>query len=320
MLLKTALAGLAASALLMGLAPAHADFPDKPIRIVVPVSPGGGTDITARMLATHLSARLNVPVIVENKLGADGIIGADFVAKAPPDGYTLLIPTTGHFLLPFINKKMPYDTMKDLVGITAISRAPMVIVASPQLPFKTPKEFVELLRANPNKYGYATFESYGQLLIGMMNAKSNVQALRVPYKGSGQALPDVISGVVHYTMTSVAAAKTFVESGKLKAVALTGGKPVPELPGVVSLHDAGLLDVDVFQRFTLFAPARTPREVLDKLQQAVNAVVHSPEVTKSLRLQAQEPIGNSVADFQAEVQKEYAMSEKSARDAGLVPQ
>ena len=314
LLARIAVAGLSALCLA-----AHAQYPERPIKIVVPVSPGGGTDITARLLATHLAPRLGVPVIVENKLGADGLIGADAVAKAAPDGYTLLMPTTGFLLLPFMHKKMPYDTLGDLVGITAVSRAPMLIVATGSLPFRTPKEFGELLRANPDKYSYATFESYGTMLLSMYNARENIQAVKVPYKGSGQAMPDVMSGVVAYMMTSVAAAKPHLESGKLRAVGLTGAERIPQLPEVATLMESGLSDFAIYQRFTLFAPAKTPPVILERIQQAVQAVVRLPEVSSVLRQQGQEPLGNSVAEFQAEVRKEYAMSEKAAKAAGFVP-
>ena len=308
---------VAASALLMSaFAQAHCG---SLARIVIGTSPGGGGDNNARLLAAELDGKLADHVIVENRTGADGVIAAAFVANAAPDGCTLLMATSGHMLRPFASKKLPYDTLTDLVGITAVTRSPAMIVASPTLGFDGPRGFVSLLQAQPGKYNYATPEILGQITMALFNHQAGIEATRVPYRGSAAMMPDLVSGNVQYAATSVSAAKPLVASGRLKAVGVAGTERVEAMPKVPTFKEYGI-DFTLYNRYGLFAPGKTPRPVLESVQRAVAAALQDPALIRTLKGNGDEPVGNPVAEFQAELMKEYELFKATAPQAGIVPE
>jgi tripartite-type tricarboxylate transporter receptor subunit TctC len=311
------LAILMASGLLAS-ADSHAEC-GKFARIIVGTSAGGGGDNVARLLAAKLDGRLADHVIVENHTGADGVIAASDVARAAPDGCTLLLATSGHMLRPFATKKLPYNTLTDLVGVTAVTRSPALIVASPDLKFDSPSGFVAMLKANPGKYNYATPEILGQITVALFNHQVGVDATRVPYRGTASMMPDLASGIVQYAASSISAAQTLVAGGRLKAVGVAGTERAQTLPQVPTFKEYGI-DFVLYNRYGLFAPGSTPRAALENAQRAVAAALQDPALAKALKLNGDEPVGNSVDQFQGELRQEYELFKATAAQAGIVPE
>lgn len=292
-------------------------LPEKPIRLVVPYSAGGGTDIVARHLADRLRARLNRTIIVENKPGANGVIGTDMVAKSPPDGTTMVLVVNTHLLNPLLMKKLPYDTFKDLTPITKVATSPLVVVVSSDIPAKNVKELTELMRKSPEKYSYGSSENMTRL-VGEMYVKSQgVEPVHVPYKGGAPLMTDVVSGVTTIGVTSVLTAKQFITSGRLRALAVTGAKRTEALPDVPTMMEAGAKDFEAYTDYSLFAPARTPRPILEYLQQEITATIHTPEMIELLAAQAAVPVGAPVSETAQQVQKDFQFWQHLVADVGL---
>ena len=301
---------------------ALAAFPDKQVRIVVPYSPGGGTDTIARHLAERLRPRLGQTVVVENKVGANGIIGTDFVAKSPPDGHTYVLVVNSHLINPLVTKNMPYDTFKDLVGVTMVAMSPMVFVTRADLPAASPREFAELVRKDTaGKYSYGSSESMTRLIGAMYVKSQQLDMVHIPYKGGAPLMTDVASGVTTVGITSVLTAKQLITGGRLRAFALTGNKRSTVLPGVMTMTEAGLKDFEeVYATYSLYAPAATPRAALERMQKEVAAVIESPEMREILGQQAAIGVANSVTDFNAQVKRDHEFLVRLAREANLQPE
>jgi len=316
-------AGLAAAALAV-LAPhalaqgdAKSPLPDKPIRLVVPYSAGGGTDIVARHLADRLRTRLNRTIVVENKPGANGVIGTDLVAKSPPDGSTMVLVVNTHLLNPLLMKKLPYDTFKDLTPITKVATSPLVVVVSSDVPAHSVKELTEMMRKNPEKYSYGSSENMTRLVGAMYVKSQGVEPVHVPYKGGAPLMTDVVSGVTTIGVTSVLTAKQFITSGRLRALAVTGAKRTDALPNVPTMMESGAKDFEAYTDYSLFAPAGTPRPVLEYLQKEITATIHTPEMVELLAAQAAVPVGAPVTETAQQVQKDYQFWQHLVADVGL---
>ena len=316
-------AGLAAAGLAI-LAPhalaqgdAKSPLPDKPIRLVVPYSAGGGTDIVARHLADRLRARLNRTIVVENKPGANGVIGTDLVAKSPPDGTTMVLVVNTHLLNPLLMKKLPYDTFKDLTPITKVATSPLVVVVSADVPAHSVKELTEMMRKNPEKYSYGSSENMTRLVGAMYVKSQGVEPVHVPYKGGAPLMTDVVSGVTTIGVTSVLTAKQFITSGRLRALAVTGAKRTDALPNVPTMIESGAKDFEAYTDYSLFAPAGTPRPVLDYLQKEITATIHTPDMVELLAAQAAVPVGAPVTETAQQVQKDYQFWQHLVADVGL---
>ncbi len=297
--------------------PAHAAWPDKPIRLIVPLSPGGGADITARTIAPRLGARLGQSILVDNRPGADGMIGANFVAKAPPDGYTFLMTTNTHYISPNITKSMPYDPIKDLPGVTVVSRAPVILVAHKDVPFKNPKEFAALLRANPGKYAFGTAEPNALLIVTTYTMAEHLNVLHVPYKGAGPQLVDTAGGILQFGSSSIPAALPYIQSGKLKPIAITGNKRFVGLPDVPTFLEYGLPEMEIYLEYGMYAPAATPMPILERMQRELLATYQVPEVAKFFADTSQEGVGMPVAEFQQKVHKDFVTYAALSKAAGL---
>jgi tripartite-type tricarboxylate transporter receptor subunit TctC len=237
--LKAIAIAIATAMLTAGSASAD-EFPNRPIRLVLPTVAGGGTDAHARFVAKQVERQTGWTVVVENRPGADGAIAADFVAKSKPDGHTLLVTTSGHLLLPFTRKSLPYDTLKDFVGITALTRNYAFVTTSTSLKLNTLGDLLGLLRSAPGKYSFATPESFGYLQTARFNKNAGVQAVRVPYRGTGALITDVASGLVTYAIMTVSAAKPMMEAGKLRALCVGSNKRIPEFPSVPTCPEEGV--------------------------------------------------------------------------------
>ena len=264
---RTALLAIALAAL--GTLPAAADeaYPTRPITLIVPFSPGGGTDIAARLLATRLGLRLGKPVVVDNRAGAGGLVGADLVAKAKPDGYTLFFANVGtQSINPWLYK-MPYDADKAFAPVSLFAELPFALVVNPNIPAKTPKELVALAKAAPNKYTFASSGNGGSphLTAEIFQQATGVQLRHVPYKGGGPAMADLIAGHVDMLFASLLETSGYVKSGKLRALAVTSAQRSPVLPDVPTLAEQGVPDADSGSWTAVLAPVGTPADIVDKL-------------------------------------------------------
>ncbi len=276
---KRALTLATATAVLgaVGLPAAQAAFPEKAIRIVVPFSPGGGTDLVARTLGNEMSKELGVPVVVENKPGASTVIGTDTVAKSTPDGYTLVLSTIAHAVNPSMMAKLPYDTDKDFAPVMLVARSPNVLVVKPESPYKTVQDILAVARANPGKL---TFASQGNgtsahLAGELFKHMGQVDLVHVPYRGAGPALTDLLGGQVDMMFGTAAAVGGFVESGKLRAIAVTTAERSPAHPDLPTVAEAGLPGYVADSWYGIYAPAGTPPEVIAKLNAAAKKAAES---------------------------------------------
>jgi tripartite-type tricarboxylate transporter receptor subunit TctC len=291
---RTALA-LAAALALAGNAWAQADWPSKPVKIVVPFAPGGTTDLTARIVAEQLTQALKQNFIVENKAGAGGNLGAAEVAKAAPDGYTLLMGTPGtQAINQFLYPKMPYDTAKDLVPVSFVVRVPNVLMVNPQLPAKNLKELIALLKAQPGKLSYGTpgNGSTGHLSTELFKTQAGVFVTHIPYRGSGPMLQDLMGGQVQMSIDNLPSALPLIQSGKLLALGVTSAQPVPQLPGVPAIASV-LPGYEAEAWFVLVAPAGTPQPIIDKLSAEVDRILKKPEVAERFAKLGATPVGGT---------------------------
>lgn len=314
-----ALTFAAASALaLPGLAAAQA-YPDKPVRFVVPYPPGGGTDVIARIVQAKFQAALGQPIVIENKGGAGGSLGTELVAKAAPDGYTVLFTLSSHTINPAIFSKLNYDTLKDFEPIGLVASLPQILVAGPQFPANTVAEMTALAKAKP---GTVSFASVGNGSPGHLAGE--LQALRIgtplqhiPYRGGGPAVTDVMGGQVPTLWVSIPAAAQFVKTGKLKALAVSTVKRSAAFPDVPTMQEAGVPDFEVDSWYAMFVPAKTPRAVIERLNKALNTVVADPEVRAQLLNQGAEGVGGKPERLGQIVAAELPKWAKLAKDANI---
>ena len=278
-----------------GTASAQADWPSRPVRIVVPFAPGGTTDLTARIIAEQLGHSFRQTFVVENKAGAGGNLGATAVAKAAPDGYTFLMGTPGtQSINQFLYAKMPYDTAKDLVPVSFVVRVPNVLMVNPQLPVKNTAELIALLKAQPGKLSYGTpgNGSTGHLSTELFKTQAGVYVTHIPYRGSGPMLQDLMAGQVQMAIDNLPSALPLIQAGKLKALAVTSPQPVASLPGVPTVA-ATLPGYAAEAWFVLVAPTGTPQPIIDKLSAEVDRILKKPEVIERFAKLGAAPVGGT---------------------------
>jgi tripartite-type tricarboxylate transporter receptor subunit TctC len=303
-------AAAAALALVAAAAPAHAEYPDRPIKIVVPYPPGGTSDLLARAVAPRLSERLNQPVVVENRAGAGGVIGAQAVAKSAPDGYTLVLGTiASHGILPVLQKPAPYDTAKDFAPVTLIANTPNVLLANPAAPVRNVAELLALARARPGTLNFGSTSQGGSPHMSgeLLKSMAQIDIVHVPYKGGGPMLIDLIGGQIQLGFDNLPSSIAHIKSGRVRALAVTTAKRWPGAPEIPTLAEAGVPGYESSAWFGLLAPGATPRPVVELLQRHVAAILRQPEVEKLLLDQGAEPVGNTPEEFArliaAELQK-----------------
>lgn len=294
-----------------------ADFPSKPVRIIVPYGAGGGSDFLARRLSDKLAERLGQSVVVENRPGADGIIGTSAVARAQPDGHTYLIAVGTHVLNPIVHESLPYDTFGDLTGVTMIARSPLLFSANEDIDAADMKEFVEKARANPSTYSIANSERFTMMLVKMLADGQSLDIAHVPYKGSGPLLIDAAGGFVSIASSSIAAASPYLQSGRLRPLAVTGMERTSALPDVPTLKELGLGDFDFYVTYGLYAPANTPRAALERMQQEIKHIVSTDEMIEVLRAEAAEPVANGVDEFNSQQLEYFETVKKLAIQYGI---
>ena len=296
-----------------GLASAQGTYPERPIRLLVGYSAGGGVDAMARLIAPRLSALLGQQVVVENRAGAAGVIAGDAVAKAPPDGYTLLLGDSSTLIAKYMQAKLSFDPIKSFVPVAGLFKSPLLIVASNDFPARNPRELVAALKAKPGFYSFATsgVGTVQHLGFEMLKGQSGTFALHIPYRGAAQIVPDVISGQVPLGVVSATAGLAQARSGKLRALAMMSNDKLPGAEDVAALSTA-VPGVDVAPRLFLLAPAGTPAAVVDKLGEAARAVMSAPDLPQAAALQG------AVPDFMPSAQLATAMAQESARWGKLI--
>jgi len=314
---------LSASAALVAQAPAFAQgaWPDRPIRLVVPFPPGGGTDLVARAMGQTLAEQLGQPIVIDNKPGASTIIGTDAVAKAAPDGYTLLLSGSTSFSVnPALRAKLPYDMLRDLAPIAIVARTPLVLVVGKGTPWHSVPELVAAAKARPKSIRYATFGpgSAPHLAGELFALAAGVQLQDVPYKGSSQSSMAVIGGEIEVGIDTVASVAPHVRSGKLRALGIVGVTRSGMLPEVRTLAEQGLPDATFDGWYGFAAPARTPAPVIDKLARAVVVAMGNPALQAQLRAQGMEPVAIGAAAFRTQMEGEISRYRALAHRAGIV--
>ena len=296
------------------------DYPTRAIRLIVPFAPGGVTDTSARVVADRLSTRLGQQVVVENRAGASGNIGTQQVAQAAPDGYTLVLGFDGTMVInPWVFPNIPFDTIKDFVPITKLGDATLIMVAHPSVAANSMKELIALAKAKPGTLSYGTSGTGGtpHLAGELLNQRAGISLVHIPYKGGGQALGDVVGGQIPLVYTAIASAQQYVKSGRLKALGVSGAKRAGSLPDVPTFIENGLDGFVVDSWVGVFAPAKTPRAIIDKLQRELVAVLAMPEVRERFAVLGIEPVGNTPEQFGEQVRADLAKWEKVVKQANI---
>jgi tripartite-type tricarboxylate transporter receptor subunit TctC len=301
--------------------PAAAQYPAKPIRIVVPFPPGGGADAMARIVAQPLSKTLGQPVVVDNKPGADGAIAAELAAKSVPDGYTLLFAGSTQIVgVPTLRKSPPYDAVADFAPITSVGKFAFFLVVHPSVPAKTLSELIDYARANPGRLNYATGNVSAILAFAQLKSFGNVDMVHVPYKGEALTLPDLLSARVQLVVGTGASVVPLVKEGRLRALATLLPTRSSLLPSVPTIAEAGMPRVSMVVWAGLFAPAKTPMDVIDKLSREVNVILKQPDVRGQFEKQGFEPAGSTPGELGAFLRQQLVEWRSAARLAGLEPE
>ena len=317
---RSALFGLA---ILLVASIVHAQtYPVKPVRMIVPFAPGGNTDIIGRVFAPKMSVFLGQQIIIDNRGGAGSAIGTEIAAKSPPDGYTLLMVSAAHTINPAMVKKLPYDSIKDFAPISVIADVPTAFVVHPSLPAKNVKEFIAIARARPGEIFYSTAGrgTVGHLSSELLNSIAKVKLTAVHYKGSGPSMIDLVAGHVQFQFPSMPAAVQYTRPGRLRMIAQTGEKRSSAAPEVPTMREQGLKDFVVSSGFALFAPAGTPRPIIDRVQAALVKALNDPGVKDNLAKQGAEVVANTPEQHDAFNKAEIAKWIKVVREARIDPE
>jgi tripartite-type tricarboxylate transporter receptor subunit TctC len=297
-------------------------YPSHPVRIVIPLSPGGTTDVPGRMIAQKLSVTLGQQFFVENRAGAGGTIGSDFVAKARPDGYTLLLTATPFVITPHVYKKLPYDALADFTPVIRIAGGPYVLVVHPSLGVNTVKELIALAKQQPGKIDFASSGngSAQHLVTALFAHMAGIQLNHVPYKGSGPAQQDLMSGIVKMSFVGTPIAIPHVNSGRLKALGVSTAKRSPEMPNVPTIAEAGVPGYEALVWIGMLAPKGTPRDIVTKLNGEIRKLLGTDDIRRLLAPTGMEPAPDTPEEFGAYVKSEYEKWGKAVRDSGATVQ
>ncbi|MGZ5147751.1 MAG: Bug family tripartite tricarboxylate transporter substrate binding protein [Burkholderiales bacterium] len=297
------------------------NYPTKPVRLIVGYSPGGPNDILARVVGQKLSDGLGVPVLVDNRPGADSMIGTQLTARATPDGYTISVISASSTIHPSVYTNIPYDIIKDLSPVTVLASSVFVLVVNPSLPVKSVKELIALAKSRPGQLNFASSGPGGTLHLAgeLFKSLAHVDMNHIPYKGGAPAVTDVISGQVELMFSPMAVAMPHVKSGKLRLLAVTSAKRWPALPNVPTMAEAGVPGYEATGWYGIVAPARTPPPIITRLNQEIVKVLALPDVRQQLAGYDLEPVGNSPEQMASHMKAEVAKYAKVARDAKIPP-
>ena len=306
------------SALLSPLATAQ-EYPSKPIRFVAPFAPGGGNDLTSRIVAEGLAQSLGKPVIVDNRPGAGSIVGTEIVANAAPDGHTLLNAGISIAFNAALYRKLPFDSLRDLAPITLLADQPNVLVSHPSLPAKTFKEFIALARSAPGKltYGSSGIGGGTHLAMELLILSLKIELVHVPYKGTGPGLSALLGNQISVIFSTYASALPHVKAGRLHAFGVSNARRAPTLPDVPTIAESGVPGYEYSTRYGLLAPARTPRAIIEKLNRAAAGVLNSQEVTQKLQAQGIDPMPSTAAEYGAYLKSETEKWTRVVRAANI---
>jgi tripartite-type tricarboxylate transporter receptor subunit TctC len=300
---------------------AHAQsYPNKPIRIVVPFVAGGAVDTLARLIGAKLSENLGQPVIVENRAGAGGNLGADVVAKAAPDGYTMLLATTGQAISASLYRTLPFDPVKDFVPVTQVIASTFVLLASNKVPVTSTQALIALAKSKPGSLNYGSSGVGGPLHLAMEVFKNaaGIDVLHIPYRGDALLYAALIAGEIQMAMSPQATSMPHITSGSIRALGVTGTQRAAQLPDVPTFKESGVLGLESSSWQGLFMPARTPRDIVLKIQQEVAKVVRTPEVRERLAaLGGAEPVGGTPEEFDALFKADIARFARAIEQAGI---
>ena len=301
------------------LALADGPYPDKPIRFVVPYPPGGGTDVVARIVQQRLQAALGQPIVIDNRGGAGGSLGTDIVAKAAPDGYTVLFTLSSHTINPAIFPKLPFDTIKDFEPVGLVASLPQLLASNMAVPVRNVADVVAQAKAAPDKFSFASVGngSPGHLAGELMVLRTGAPMAHIPYRGGGPAVTDVIGGQVPLLWVSIPAAAAQVKAGKLRALAVSTTKRSPAFPDVPTMQEAGVADFEVDSWYAMLVPAKTPRPIIDRLNKALNTVLAEPAIRAQLIDQGADAVGGTPEALAKVIAAEVPKWIKLAKDANI---
>jgi tripartite-type tricarboxylate transporter receptor subunit TctC len=289
-------------------------YPDKPVRVIVPVTAGGTPDVVARMVLPGLSNLLGQQLVIDNRGGAGGLIGAELAAKAVPDGYTLFFSSPGSLvILPHLQKQVAYDTLRDFAPVSLVSIGPFLLIAHPSLPAKTVKELLALAKAEPGKLNYASAGNgaANHLAMELFKSMAGINITHVPYKGAPQAVTDLIGGSgVSLMFNSIPPVIQHIKAGRLKLLAVSSARRSPQLPDAPTVSESGVPGYESITWFGLLAPAQTPKQIVAKLNDLLVKVVRAPELKAQFEIQGYDPVGSSAEEFTTFIRRE---SEKYGR-------
>jgi tripartite-type tricarboxylate transporter receptor subunit TctC len=294
-------------------------YPIKPIRLIAPFAPGGPTDLFARLMGAKLGERLGQPVLVENRPGAGGSVGAEVAAKSAPDGYTLILVSSSFAVNATLYPKLPYDALRDFAPITLLASAPFLLVAHNSVPASSVRELIALAKANPGKlnYGSGGSGSGPHIVAELFKSEAGVDIVHVPYKGTGPLTAALVAGDVQLAFGNIFALVPQVKSGRLKALAVTGRERSSALPEVPNVAESGLPGFEAAGVHGLLAPAGTPRRIIDRLNAECVAILRSPEVRTQLASDGAEPVGNTPEQYAAQIAAEVQKWGKLIRERGI---
>jgi len=303
------------------LAPASAQqYPSKPVRLVVPFAPGGGTDTLARMVAQRLTETLGQTVVVDNRPAVDGIIGSETVAKAAPDGYTLILVSSSHAINPALRKSLPYDTLKDFAPITQTAIQQLLLVTHASVPAKNVKELIALLKADSSKYNYGSSSNATALPMELLKSMSGTQVQHIPYKGTGPMMNDLLGGQVQMGIVGAVSAIPQVKSGRLTGLAIGDSKRSASLPDIPTIAESGVPGYQASIWTGLFGPAKLPRAIIDKVNKDVVGIVQQPEFKARMNQMGSETVGSTPEAWGRFIEVEIVKWAKIAKIAGLKPE
>ena len=295
-------------------------YPGKPVRVIVTFAAGGGADFMGRLIGQKLSESFGQPVVIENRAGAGGSIGNEAVAKAPPDGYTLLLGAAGALVIaPWLYAKLPFDTVKDFAPISLLATVPFALTVHPSIPSKTVKELIALARANPGKLNYGSSGAGGapHLAGELLKSMAKIEIVHVPYKGLAPAITDLIGGQLELIFADVNLVHPHIQARRLKGLAVTGAQRSPVMPDLPSVAEAALPGYQAGTWYGLLAPANTPREIIARLNGETNRLLATAEMKERFATQGAEPAGNSPEQFATFIRSELDKWAKVIRDANI---
>jgi tripartite-type tricarboxylate transporter receptor subunit TctC len=314
---------LCAIAIALGLVPTatlgQSEWPSKPVKIIVPYTPGGFTDVVARIVANRLSERLKQPITIDNKPGANGIIGVDAAAKSPPDGYTFVVVIAAFSANPTLYAKLPYDTRKDLMPVSLITIAPLIAAVANEMPVKNVKELVEYAKANPGKISFASSGNgaAAHLTTELFKSMTNVNMVHVPYKGAAPALQDLMGGQIHLFFDAASGLIPAGKAGKIRLIGVASEQRLPAVPDLPTFIEQGFTGFTGSTYAGVLAPAGTPVAIVNRMSAEIAAIVRMPDVVKSFDEMGIIPVGDKPEEFGAFIDAEIAKWGKVIREAGI---